>query len=291
MGYPATEVSEAALRLTTPTTVWSRWGFFVIIPVEQAAWMLAKLSPALVFDRGRLGFLTAYDFSWSTGQPLVPTTESFPGKVNTLRQKAREINLELQEALERLSVIHDQVAKSEIYRGYRSWSIGASGLFCLAAAALQPDALIETPIGFLTYWAATGLFCGLVAASEIVVNYFARGDAHHRRTTRRVVGQLIPALVAGAAVSLALVMNDTSLVALLPGIWALVFSLGIFASRPYLPRATGYLGLGYLIVGTWLLLQARVGSLPSPWHIGLPFGIGQLLSALVLYWNLERVQE
>jgi hypothetical protein len=26
----------------------------------------------------------------------------------------------------------------------------------------------------------------------------------------------------------------------------------------------------------------------SPWAMGLPFGLGQLLTAAVLYWNLER---
>jgi hypothetical protein len=26
----------------------------------------------------------------------------------------------------------------------------------------------------------------------------------------------------------------------------------------------------------------------SPWAMGLTFGIGQLLAAAVLYWNLER---
>jgi len=198
--------------------------------------------------------------------------------------------MELQDALERLSVIHDQVAKSEMYRGYRSWSIGASGIACIAAAALQP-VWVNSPVKFVGYWCAVAVVCAAVAAIEIVLNYVSQDDAHHRRTTQRVVGQLVPCLVAGAAVTLALLRVAPETVAFFPGLWAVMFGVGIFASRPYLPRATGYVALCYLMAGSWLLMRSRLGGLPSPWTVGLTFGLGQLASAVVLYWNLERAQE
>ena len=36
------------------------------------------------------------------------------------------------------------------------------------------------------------------------------------------------------------------------------------------------------------LVLARGLSAFSPWAMGLTFGVGQLLAAAVLYWNLER---
>ncbi len=198
--------------------------------------------------------------------------------------------MELQDALERLSVIHDQVAKSEMYRGYRSWSIGASGIACLAAAALQPT-WVDSPVRYVGYWCAVAAGCAGVAASEILINYLVQGDSHHRRTTRRVIGQLVPCLVAGAALTLSILRVSPAATALLPGLWSIVFGLGIFASRPYLPRSTGFVALGYLIAGSWLLMHSQMGVLPTAWKVGLPFGVGQLAAAVVLYWNLERDQE
>ncbi|MGI8905743.1 MAG: hypothetical protein ACR2IE_04545 [Candidatus Sumerlaeaceae bacterium] len=198
------------------------------------------------------------------------------------------MSTELQDALERLNIIHDQVARGELYRGYRSWSVGASGVCSLLAAALQPTT-VDSPSRFVLYWCVVAALCGMIAASEIVLNYLLHENPHNRRISRRVVGQFVPCLAAGAAVTLALMRLGGNSPTLLPGLWAILFGLGIFSSRPYLPRSVGYIALGYLLAGTWLLLSA--GTLPlaaAKWNVGATFGIGQLAAALVLYWNLER---
>ena len=64
--------------------------------------------------------------------------------------------------------------------------------------------------------------------------------------------------------------------------------LGYFASRPYLPRMMGWVGLFYLAAGAVLLLLAPGGGSVRPWGMGLTYGIGQLFAGFVLYWNLER---
>ena len=71
-------------------------------------------------------------------------------------------------------------------------------------------------------------------------------------------------------------------------LWALFFGVGIFAARPYVPRASGWVALYYWTVGLMLLWMARGVDLLSPWAVGATFGTGQLLAAAVLYWNLER---
>jgi hypothetical protein len=95
-------------------------------------------------------------------------------------------------------------------------------------------------------------------------------------------------VVAAAAISASLVHLSASLVPLLPGIWAICFGIGVFASRPYLPRASGFVALFYYAAGAALLWRARGPESLSGWWVGATFGIGQLFAALVLYWNLER---
>ena len=75
---------------------------------------------------------------------------------------------------------------------------------------------------------------------------------------------------------------------LLPGIWQILFSLGIFASYRLLPRATFGVALFYLVAGVVCLATARGNGALSPWAMGIPFGFGQLYAAAVLYWTLER---
>jgi len=73
---------------------------------------------------------------------------------------------------------------------------------------------------------------------------------------------------------------------ILPGLWAMLFSMGIFASYRLLPKATFWVALFYMIAGTILLTLGEDAL--SPWAMGLPFGAGQLFAAAILYWTLER---
>lgn len=96
------------------------------------------------------------------------------------------------------------------------------------------------------------------------------------------------AAFAGALVTVAVLRAAPATVPLLPGLWAVFYGLGVFASRPYLPRAIGWVALFYLGAGAVLLGLAGEGRSLSPWAMGLVFGPGQLALALVLHWNLER---
>ncbi len=192
------------------------------------------------------------------------------------------------EALDRILEIHQHLARGEVYRGYRPVPVALSGLLGFVAAALQPRvAGAVAPIGYVLFWTLVAGCAAAIGSVEIVYNYVFRETAFERRTTRLVVGQFAPSVFAGAVVTLALVRFDPVLVALLPGLWAAMFGAAIFAARPYLPRATGWVALYYLCAGAGLLFTAGP-ALPSPWAVGGVFGSGQMLAALVLYRNAER---
>lgn len=197
--------------------------------------------------------------------------------------------MDVSRALSQIAEIHQQIAKAEVYRGYRSAPIAASGLIGIAAAALQPRHTAGAdPVAFVAYWIAVAVVAGVVGASEIVYNYAAREDAAARRRTRQVIGQFLPSVVAAAVITASLVHLSAELVPLLPGLWAICFGVGVFASRPYLPRASGFVALFYYAAGIALLWRAHGPESLSGWWIGGTFGAGQLLAAVVLYWNLER---
>lgn len=192
-------------------------------------------------------------------------------------------------ALDQIAEIHQQIAKGEMYRGYRSLPLAASGLMGLAAAWLQPTSLGSAdPIGFVVYWTAIAAGASFVGSSEIIYNYVVHESASRRRKTREVVGQFLPSVLAGAAVTVCFAHLSPTLVSLLPGLWAICFGLGTFASRPYLPKASGWVALFYYAAGFTLLWVARGSEPLTGWWVGGVFGVGQLLAALVIWWNLER---
>ena len=197
--------------------------------------------------------------------------------------------MDLSRALGQLADIHQQIAKGEIYRGYRSVPVAASGVIGFAAAWAQPPGLgASDPLGFVLYWTVVAACAGLVGASEIIYNYVVHDDRAARRQTIRGVGQFLTSVLAGAIITASFVHLSAALVPLLPGLWAICFGVGIFASRPYLPRASGWVALLYYAAGVALLWIARGPEPLRGWWVGGTFGAGQLMAAVVLYWNLER---
>src|SRR5690606_6979084 len=175
------------------------------------------------------------------------------------------------------------------YRGYRSLPMAVAGGLALGAAAVQQTFFPpRDDLEYVRYWVLVAAICGALSSSEIVFNYIFREDRCCRSRTRRVVGQFVPCLAAGALITALLAQGDAGSLQWVPGLWAMVFGLGVFPSGPYLPHATGYVGLFYVLAGALLLLLGTEGAALSPWSVGGTFGAGQLLLALVLYWNIER---
>lgn len=192
-------------------------------------------------------------------------------------------------ALTQIDEIHKQIAKGEIYRGYRSLPIAASGLVGIAAALLRPTSDgPQAAATFVYYWSGVAVLAALVGVSEISYNYVLREGASGRRRTRQVLGQFLPGILGAAVLTSSFLHVGPGLVALLPGVWAICFGIGTFSSRPYLPRASALVALFYFAAGSLLLWTADLDGPLSGWRVGGTFGVGQMLAAAVLYWTLER---
>ena len=69
---------------------------------------------------------------------------------------------------------------------------------------------------------------------------------------------------------------------MLPGLWQIIFSLGVFASCRSLPRGMFAVGVWYLAAGLATLALASAAPF-SPLAMAIPFSVGQFLMAFVLY--------
>lgn len=199
--------------------------------------------------------------------------------------------MELHEALRQISTIRDAAARTESFRGYRAASAGFSAAMGVAAAIAQ-SVWIPQPWEQIDRYLY--LWCGVAAVSMAVV-----GAELWRRTrqlqsplamrqTWQAVEQFLPCLVAGALATLAIADHAIECTGILPGLWATLFSLGMFASLRFLPRPMVIVALHYLICGVLCLCGAQGNAVFSPWTMGLVFGIGQSMAAAILYCTLER---
>mgnify|MGYP002822269702 CR=1 FL=1 len=101
------------------------------------------------------------------------------------------------------------------------------------------------------------------------------------RSASITTGQLVPALVVGLA--LAPLLWDRAEV--LPGVWTMLFGVGMLSTAPYLPGPIRLLGIFYLVAGG-VIAHASMAGLSSPWPMGLTFGAGGDGSGGMLIWPL-----
>lgn len=196
--------------------------------------------------------------------------------------------MELHEALTQISEIRQQMARAEVFRGYRSLTTAFSALIAVAACAAHAWWLPGDWQSFVVLWGSVAIISLIVVAAEMIHRCRVSGSDLQRDMTLLAVQQFTPALVAGGLLSLALIRFKGSQLWMLPGLWAIIFSLGIFASRRLLPRGTEFIGGYYLLAGLLCLALTPAGSPPWPWTMALTFGVGQLLAAVLLYVRLER---
>lgn len=199
--------------------------------------------------------------------------------------------MELREAMRQISDIRRQMALGEVFRGYRSLTVGVSGLLGVAAAAVQsrwipsPELELER---YLLFWISVAVASVVLAGSELLFRSYVAGPGNAREMTKLAVEQFLPCIVVGALLTLSIYRAAPEVGWMLPGLWAFTFALGVFASYRLLPPQVFWIGAFYVVCGVACLLYGQGEHAYSPWQMGITFGGGQLLSALVLYWTLER---
>jgi hypothetical protein len=202
--------------------------------------------------------------------------------------------MELREALTQISEIRRQMARTEIFRGFRSMPIAFSGLLALAAAGFQlmwiPDPR-QNISEYLALWLGAAVVSALAAGAEMAFRYWRSSTALSRDLTWLAVEQFFPCLIGGAVLTVVLAASAPDSLWMLPGLWQMFFSLGIFATHRLLPRPIFGVAIFYMGTGVLSLLLAGGEGAPSPWVMGIPFGVGQLYVAGILYWTLERFND
>jgi hypothetical protein len=194
---------------------------------------------------------------------------------------------DLDKALADILAIRSQIAAGTAFRGYGPATIAATGGVALLTAILQffwLDNPTGRPLTFFAGWTVAAL----LSAVLVWVEMQARSRRHHcglaDAMIQQAIEQFLPAGVAGILLAIMLGKFAPEALWMLPGLWQVLVSLGLFASIRSLPRSIAFAGGWYFLSGFAVLMLASQNHVLSPWTMGLPFAAGQWLLAALLYF-------
>lgn len=185
------------------------------------------------------------------------------------------------------------MASTTEFRGYGPSTLATTGLFAILAAAAQalwlPDPTHHIS-AYLGVWVSTAVF----SAALTGVQMYARARRIHsglsNEMLRMAVEQFLPSVAAGLLVTVVLLRYVPFATWMLPGVWQVIFSLGVFSSCRFLPRPMIAAGAWYLLTGLSCLAMGGNRAL-SPWTMGSSYGAGQLLVAAILLFSTSPENE
>lgn len=194
---------------------------------------------------------------------------------------------DLDKALADIGAIRSQIAVGTAFRGYGPATLAATGVVALLTALWQFWWLRDPtgqPLTFFLGWAAAAA----LSCTIIWIEMRARSRRHHSGLAdamiHQAIEQFLPAAVAGVLMAIVLWKFAPESLWLLPGLWQILVSLGIFASVRSLPRSVTLAGAWYFVAGFVVLVLSSYSHMLSPWTMGLPFAIGQSAMAGILYF-------
>src|ERR1700687_4343485 len=200
---------------------------------------------------------------------------------------------DLNKALGDISSIRRQVAHSTEFRGYGPATLASTGVLAVGAAGAQTLWLAD-PASHIMVYLGIWIWIAFLSAALIGTEMHARTRRIHSgmadEMIRMAVEQFLPSAGVGALMTLVLVRYAPAALWMLPGLWQVIFSLGVFSSCRFLPRPMVAAGVWYLVTGLSCITLADTRAF-SPWAMGIPYGAGQLLVAAILLFTAREAED
>jgi hypothetical protein len=205
--------------------------------------------------------------------------------------------MNIHRALADIAEIRAQLDRTESYRGFRSTAVGVSVILLLAGACAEliwvanPATEVDR---FLAIWLCVAVASAVVAGIEMVIRTRVSQNELVTKMHWSLVRQIAPSLVVGFVLTLliaghALEQNESSgLMWALPGVWSMIYGLGLFSCYKHLPAQSLGVASFFLVVGVLVLAVGWSTREVAAWQMLVSFGIGQSWLAIVLFYNLER---
>jgi hypothetical protein len=146
----------------------------------------------------------------------------------------------------------------------------------------DPDTNVR---GYLACWTITAILAGILIGYEAVTRSRRIHSGLATEMIMQAIEHFLPAAIMGLLLTLVFLNYLPDNLWMLPGLWQLILSLGVFASCRSLPRPMVAVGAWYMVCGFLCLVLAAGENAFSPLAMGVPFAIGQWLAAALLQYS------
>ena len=190
---------------------------------------------------------------------------------------------DLNRALVDIRSIRRQVAQTTEFRGYGPLTLSATAILALLAGAAQSHWLHEPathPVQYVALWLTTGVFCAALIATQMLMRANRLHSSMAEEMVHTAVAQFLPAGVAGVILPFVLLHVTDTVFWMLPGLWQIVFSLGVFASCRCLPRPMLLVGVWFLLTGLACIALGDIRAL-APVTMSGAYAVGMALVAAI----------
>jgi hypothetical protein len=168
------------------------------------------------------------------------------------------------------AVDHLQVSRQTMERSSTSTAVSGWGLCAVGATALIAAAVAmrqRTVDGWLAVWLAEALVAFTIGLFSMQRKASRQGADLLSTVGRRLLMGMLPALAAGGVLTAAIVWDGST--RLIPGVWLLLYGIGVVQAGAFSVRAVPAMGAGFVVLGAL--------ALPMPWmwaNIMLAAGFG-----------------
>jgi hypothetical protein len=205
----------------------------------------------------------------------------------------RMIANHIHDALAQVRRLQRLILEKRQFKGYSGTARFVSGTVTLLGSLLMGSpAYPQTEAAHLAGWL---VILGVAVALNYgaLILWYVQLPNDERKTDRALpVFDAFPALLTGAILSASLLLRGYP--DLLFGIWMCLYGLAHTSCRRDLPREHWFLGIYYILCGTFFMLW-QSSSFMNPWPMGLVFFIGESTGGIIFhrhkYADMESAHE
>jgi hypothetical protein len=194
---------------------------------------------------------------------------------------------DLNRALADIRTMRSQLARGAAFRGYGPATVAVTGVLAVVAAIAQAR-FLPAPAGDVAAWVGLWVTTAVISAALVGVEMVRRARVVHGGLADEMIQaaalNLLPAGGAGFLLTAVLWQAAPASLWMLPGLWQVLLSLGVFAACASLPAAMQAVAFWYLGTGLACLAFGGGARALSPWEMAVPFGFGEALAAVLIFW-------
>jgi hypothetical protein len=160
-------------------------------------------------------------------------------------------------AMDNLRYIRQTMEAAATFTAVSGWGMVITGFTAVAAALLA--GATHSPTRWLFIWLCEGCLSVAISVYTMALKARAAKLPLWSEPARKIVFSFAPPMLVGAL--LTLVFFERGLVALLPGVWMLLYGVGVVAAGTFSVRIVPVMGIAFMMVGTVALFA------PPSWAV------------------------